>query len=535
MTKNIYKLIKLKLKENSNTSISPISFFTLLELLTKGTKGKLHNEFSNWIGKEEEGAQKKIISLTQSLHKGNFEIRNSIQHSKLLKVKEDFLSRISPEILPQIIYKDFQDQATHFEIRNKTRVKQKWQNTFKDIDSKSGIFYLANGKLIESYFMYQSNIDGGNKVEYLNNEIFHSIRIPLEDKDFGFEIYLPHEKGQLHKLHGSLTFEKILSLNNEFGKIECLEAILPKFHFDSNLSLKEYAKLLNIDFVFENTKDFEVLFNAPDVLFLKDIIQINSIEVDTEGIEASSESIAFGGIGSVAREPNKFLLFEANHPFIFILRHLKTNTILQIGQFCTPNKVSEEYQFVTNNEKLNNAILKEEIRRLRTYAFNFSVRNMIYLGLTSLNSIINKFDYEVIQLNTWFKDVINLISKDLPSDGAEIKKLDFWSYENMTGFPYDSTYLLEKDYISFQKEFPEISKIVESICSLINNLVYEIEDNFLFNTYMIDSLTVFMSELVKYNLALPEINNFMDNKDKTEKIIGKKVNLELRLINRLMK
>jgi len=538
MNKITYDIFKSYSSMQKNTSISPLSLMLLFNLFLEGTKEETYEEFKHLInnGRTYNGPIIDLLmTIKKNFEKGNLTITNRIEHSNFLEIKPEFLANLSNELKPEISKLESKVKNLHFIVRNKISIKELWFGTFEDIKGKTDIFTLEDGSEVESQFMFQANIRGSNNIEYFRNEMFRAIKIPLEDKNISFEILLPTQDNGIKNLINNLNFSKLSDLIDQYHKIEGIEVFIPKFNFENILSLKDISRILRDQRIFKASWDFDKMFKSSEVVFIKDILQQNSIKVDLEGIEATGESIAYGGIGSLNREPIDYTLFEANHPFIFLVRELETNTILQLGKFSVPNEVSDSDKFLQDHQK---TILRKKyavIRELKTEALSLSLRRIVYLGLICLNKVITKYNYSPKALNPWFKDLINLLTKKLPN-GQEIIILNFWSHEAQTGYPYNSKYLLEKDYIYFQKTYPKINPIVESLCNLISYFAYLMEeDRVYYKFYALRSFDSFLSELADNDLELPNLNLFEKYKTTSEDPIGEVIQIDFSLIDKLIR
>jgi serine protease inhibitor len=72
---------------------------------------------------------------------------------------------------------------------------------------------------------------------------------------------------------------------------------------------------------------------SPDPnLYLSKIIHKTFVEVDEIGTQAAAAS---GAVGLTRSQPS-WIEFNANRPFLFFIRHNKTQTILFYGRVCSP-------------------------------------------------------------------------------------------------------------------------------------------------------------------------------------------------------
>ena len=511
----------------------------LFSILHEGSTGEINKEITEIYDGEDENISQiildaKVNQINKIFNYGEFKNHNYIKHSKLLEIKKDFLSNLKDNFKPSISKLNSENRLNiHCIIENEINISQKWYRDFKDTIPKSNIFFLDDGNIAETNYMFQSNILGRNNIQYCNDELFQAVSIPFQDEEIRFEILLPHENVGINKLLLDLNESKIINLKNKFRDIDRIEVVIPKFQFKNVLSLKEESINLNIENLFQETHDFDKMILSPDTLFLKDIFQSNFINLDLEGLTVKSKSVAIFGIGSMAKEPDNYILFEANRPFLFIIREINSNSILQIGLLKIPNEVAASDKFILDKNKVLARKRISKIRKIKPHVLDTNLRGLLYLGLICLNKILKKYSYAPNELKKWFKDVLKLISYDFVVD-EEVYKLNFWSHEKMTGFPYDSQYLPEKDYLSFQNKYPEISKTVESLCSLLYHLRGP-EETLFFKSTCLREFEVFLTELVEYNLEFPDLDMLQEYKINSDNIIGDNISVNFQLLDEIIK
>jgi len=520
-----YKIFDACSKTEENFSFSPLSLVMLLTLLLEGSEGETQERIlkllaSDSVGHHREKISQFLHSIDSNFKVGDFELLNTIEHGNLLGVQEAFLSKLDRRIRPTVKLRKF--NPIDFKIINKINIKENWSKPFADIEAKTDVFTLQNGEEVETFFMYQSNISGWNEVQYMREDIFHAIRIPTKDVNICFEVFLPFQHDGVDDLIDILNENKILNLVDKFEEIERIEVVLPKFKIDSNLSFQQLSAQLKLEKIFEPTWDYKSLFESPDKISIIDIIQNNFIDVNEFGIEMRSLTMAYG-IGS-SPQFGSYIVFEANHPFLFLVRDLSTNTILQLGKFGKPQAVKLK---MNKARKLRNKQLNI-IRKVKHEALHITLRGLAYFSLICLNKLVKKYDYQPTELDNWFRDVTNLLTKDLPSSD-EIQKLSFWVDEDY-GFPYNSEYIIKKDFIAIQKKYPKISTTVEELSYLINKFV----DDFYYPSIVLRAFETTLRELIINDIELPNLDEIRKYSTIDDDKIGKTIDINYELIDRLM-
>lgn len=107
---------------------------------------------------------------------------------------------------------------------------------------------------------------------------------------------------------------------------------LPKFKLEESYDLKSALSSMGMSDAFDQSKaDFSGM-SAGRQLFLSNVFHKSFVEINEQGTEAAA------GTGSEVgfRSRPLSMDFNADHPFLFFIRHNKTNCILFYGRFCSP-------------------------------------------------------------------------------------------------------------------------------------------------------------------------------------------------------
>lgn len=111
-----------------------------------------------------------------------------------------------------------------------------------------------------------------------------------------------------------------------------MKVYLPRIQLDNGYELKSTLSSLGITDAFSlGHADFTGMSDRHD-LVLTQVFHKCFVDVNEEGTEATASSAAdIGG-----RSDGGAVLFAADHPFLFFIRHNKTKSILFLGRFCSP-------------------------------------------------------------------------------------------------------------------------------------------------------------------------------------------------------
>ena len=107
---------------------------------------------------------------------------------------------------------------------------------------------------------------------------------------------------------------------------------LPKFTFKTEYNLNEILINIGLDIPFSFNADFSGM-NGFRGLYIEKVLHKTFVEINEEGTEAAAATTIHMTLSAMP-EPSK--VFDADHPFIFLIQHKETETILFIGSVGNP-------------------------------------------------------------------------------------------------------------------------------------------------------------------------------------------------------
>jgi len=223
---------------------------------------------------------------------------------------------------------------TRLALVNAIYFKGNWLNRFNEANTKEMPFKLNQNESKPVEMMYQVKKLPFN---YIPDYSLQILELPYVGEDVSMFILLPEESTDgsdpLHKLENELTQDKLNEWTNRENMDTGTEIIvhLPKFKLEEEYELNDPLAKLGMTDVFCGSKADLSGMNGHGGLFLSTVAHKAFVEVNEEGTEAAA---ATAGIASfcMLREEH----FTADHPFLFFIRHNKTNSILFLGRFFSP-------------------------------------------------------------------------------------------------------------------------------------------------------------------------------------------------------
>lgn len=183
--------------------------------------------------------------------------------------------------------------------------------------------------------------DEARRLELTSKLNCSAIMLPFslnDGQDLSMVLLLPAKRDGLGELLANLNAQSLneiyRSLTEQRVKIE-----LPKFNFESSYDAKETLKSMGLNAIFKETADLSRMFNlaatggasnSSGPVKVDKVIHKVKIGVDESGAEAAAASMVTLDLRNFVRPATP--TFVADHPFLFIIRHNKSNMPLFMGQ-----------------------------------------------------------------------------------------------------------------------------------------------------------------------------------------------------------
>ncbi|KAG7268732.1 hypothetical protein CRUP_034566 [Coryphaenoides rupestris] len=223
---------------------------------------------------------------------------------------------------------------TRLALVNAIYFKGDWLHKFDAAKTKEMPFKLNKSESKPVQMMYQMRKLPYNYVPEYKLQV---LELPYAQEELSMVLLLPeegaHDSNPRLKLEKELTREKLDDWTNRDNMDTESEVLvhLPKFKLEEDYELKEPLGRMGMTDVFCSARADLSGMSDEGGLFLSTVAHKAFVEVNEEGTEAAA---ATAGIASfcMLREEH----FTADHPFLFFIRHNKTESILFCGRFSGP-------------------------------------------------------------------------------------------------------------------------------------------------------------------------------------------------------
>ncbi|HUB09894.1 MAG TPA: serpin family protein [Myxococcales bacterium] len=214
-------------------------------------------------------------------------------------------------------------------LANAIYFKGAWASAFPASATQAGPFTTGSGAQVQVPLMNQTA-----SFPYYAGAGFALLELPYQGGKIAMDVLLPTTANGLATLAASFTGSAFQGWVSQLSATQ-VAVTLPRFTLTSRFQLPPVLEALGMTDAFEPlVADFSGMDAAHD-LYLSAVIHQATVDVDESGTTAAAATAVVATGASAVIEP---LAFDADHPFLFVLRDVPTNTLLFVGQVEDPSQ-----------------------------------------------------------------------------------------------------------------------------------------------------------------------------------------------------
>ena len=374
-----FNLYALADEPGKNLFYSPHSITSALSMVYGGAQGNTAKQMAKAMSFNlpAEEQHKAYLSLQQSLNalgekgKAELNVANALFGSTTNEkfIRKDYLKLLRECYLSDLYSLDFSDFSgtakfinTWVEGKTNDRIKNlvtedhirdsnegmvlvnaiyfkgSWLNEFEPKLTVKDKFFVSSTERTEENSRNVEMMTARGDYRYAQLDGLQLLELPYAEEDLAMLFVLPDEINDMGKLLNPKNYQ---AWNKSLEKQE-VKIFIPKFKFALTLEgLSDMLKKLGMTDAFNsNLANFNGII--PDDtgrgLFILDVIHKAFVEVNEEGTEAAA---ATGVVMATkaALGPDSTPIFRADKPFVYLLVHKPSNTVLFMGKMNEPPKM----------------------------------------------------------------------------------------------------------------------------------------------------------------------------------------------------
>lgn len=354
--------------DDSNIFFSPYSISSALAMTYEGARGQTAEEMQKVMHFPDDTAKMRsdFSSLYQTLNPPNsiyqLSTANALWAQKDYTFLQDYLNIVEQNYYGKTTNLDFKTDTENSRITinnwvaNKTNnkilnlipqgminpytrlvltnaiyLKANWSQQFKPSGTSEQDFNLSSGTTTKTQMMHQEF-----SFNYMENDNLQMLEMDYADSNLSMLVLLPKDNN-LKNLETSINLKYLEDWKKEMNSTDVMVSF-PRFKFETNYFMADDLKAMGMPTAFNtNNADFSGMTGNTD-LYISQVIHkafINVSESGTEAAAATAVVMQAGAVGPGEPQPEP-KIFNANHPFIFLIQEKSTGTILFMGRVENP-------------------------------------------------------------------------------------------------------------------------------------------------------------------------------------------------------
>lgn len=348
--------------KESNVLVSPLSVQTALSMAVNGADGATANEMLDVLGcagcnvkdLNLRTAQLRELMEEQSGHPRLISANGVFYDPDRIDVLESFIQTVTNDYRAGFREYDFGDPSTKDKINqwvlentdgkidkiidkingndiafliNALHFKADWAIGFHPSMTKTGIFTTAQNTEVSVDY-----VSADHKFTTATRDSFNLVDLPFKDSTYTLSLIQPTEN--LATQPDWFSHLKASDLRDMWSSMSFKRAIVsfPKLNIEYEEELKDALIRMGIKEAFsEFSANFSNLGQSPGRIYMSKVSHKAVLKVDEKGAEGAA--VTSVGISYTSSPP----VFTYNRPFVIVLRHTSTNTILFAGLVNDPS------------------------------------------------------------------------------------------------------------------------------------------------------------------------------------------------------
>jgi serine protease inhibitor len=219
------------------------------------------------------------------------------------------------------------NELTRLVLANAIYFKGDWASRFRLRFTRCVPFWVTPDSTVQAQMMEQTH-----KFGYAETDEMQALEMPYAGGALSMIVLLPRARDGLASLEAALTAENLDRWTAGLRPEE-VQVSLPRFEITFGVLLDAALQSLGMADAFSERADFSGMDGARR-LYIGAVLHKAFVKVNEEGTEAAAATVVMTlGAGL----PPPLPVFRADHPFLFLIREVRTGSILFLGRVLNPH------------------------------------------------------------------------------------------------------------------------------------------------------------------------------------------------------
>ncbi|XP_062426035.1 ovalbumin-like [Rhea pennata] len=221
------------------------------------------------------------------------------------------------------------DLDTALLLVNAIYFKGMWKKAFREENTQEALFSVTEQESKPVQMMYQN---ATFKVAVVASEKIKVLELPYANREMSMLVLLPEDASSLEQLESTISFEKLTEWTSpNMMEKKTVKVYLPRMKIEEKYNLTSVLMALGMTDLFSPSANLSGI-SAAEALKMSQALHKASMEVSEAGTEVAGST---GALGEIKHSPVPEE-FRADHPFLFLIKHNPTNSILFFGRYFSP-------------------------------------------------------------------------------------------------------------------------------------------------------------------------------------------------------
>jgi len=307
------------------------------QLLAGSTKGSYDLRIGNRIWSQVGyPLVQSFLDLVSSRYKSGVEHVDFSQGEQTCQVMNRWIEDQTAGLITDLVTPEMLTPTTRVMLTSAIYFKGLWLDPFRKESTRDKEFWVSPQRTVQTPMMYQQvEVPYGEYADVQVVALPYRHRADRTQADISMVILLPRIRGDLDMISSRLHPKQLGRWVDDLKSHE-VKVFLPKFRIQCRHSLQNILTELGMVNAFDPmTADFSGMTQAKGPFGIADLLQQAYVNVDEEGTEAAAVSTTMFAL-SLDRTRPPIPVFRADHPFLFLIRHNPSGSILFIGRVNNP-------------------------------------------------------------------------------------------------------------------------------------------------------------------------------------------------------
>uniref|UniRef100_G1MZH2 Serpin domain-containing protein n=1 Tax=Meleagris gallopavo TaxID=9103 RepID=G1MZH2_MELGA len=221
------------------------------------------------------------------------------------------------------------DLDTTLVLVNAIYFKGVWKTAFNAEDTREMPFSVTKQ---ESKPVQMMCLNDTFNVATLPAEKMKILELPYASGELSMLVLLPDEVSGLEQIEKTISFEKLTEWTNpNTMEKRRVKVYLPRMKIEEKYNLTSVLMALGMTDLFSRSANLTGISSA-ESLKISQAVHGAFMELSEEGTEMAGST----GVIEDIKHSSEFEELRADHPFLFLIKHNPTNTIVYFGRYWSP-------------------------------------------------------------------------------------------------------------------------------------------------------------------------------------------------------